>query len=77
MQPRAYLVQHGRTEAVTLDPAKAVDYAARNHGTISPLVLRVDALKLQAKLVQLRQVVTTDHETKDAFIARMRAILES
>lgn len=79
MKPAAYLVdlptgthpQH----SVFLDCAKAVDYAAQHHGSVGPLVRASDAAKLQAKIDALTKLVTTSHENKDDFIARVRAII--
>lgn len=53
MKPRAYLIQGHQHEAVTLDHAKAIDYAAQRHGVVRDLVLGSEARELLAALTAL------------------------
>lgn len=81
MTPAAYLVDLPANtlpkQAVFLDVAKAVDYAAQHHGSVGPLVRKSEADKLQVKLDALTKLVTTEHESKEDFIARVRAIISA
>lgn len=46
----AYLIQTESGDAVTLDHARAVDYAAQKHGIVRDLVLGSEARELLAAL---------------------------
>lgn len=52
---RAYLVRHERTEALTLEHGKAVDYAAKNHGVVMPLVSSYEAKAFIETIQQLAE----------------------
>lgn len=58
MKPRAYLIQGHQHEAVTLDHAKAIDYAAQRHGVVRDLVLGTDARDLLAALEAIDALVS-------------------
>lgn len=81
MKPAAYLVDLPPDtlpkQSVFLDVAKAVDYAAQHHGSVGPLVRASDADKLQAKLNAITKLVTTEHESKEDFIARVREVIKA
>lgn len=57
MKTQAYLVQASAGDAVTVDHAKAVDYAAQKHGIVRDLVLGSDARELLFALEAINVLV--------------------
>lgn len=57
MKPQAYLVQSNAGDAVTVDHAKAIDYAAQKHGIVRDLVLGSDARELLFALEAINVLV--------------------
>lgn len=68
MTPSAYLVDPPPStapkQAVFLDAAKAVDYAAVHHGSVAALVRKSEADRLQAKLDALMAAIKEVHSTE-------------
>jgi len=68
MKPAAYLVDlpHGavNTHAVFLDCERSIDYAARNHGSVTTLVRKSEADRLQVRLDALLAAIKEVYETE-------------
>jgi hypothetical protein len=70
LKPRAYLIQSEKHEAVTLEKERAVDYAARQHGIVRHLVLRDEALELQAALEAIQTLVESPDAARNIPLIR-------
>lgn len=70
MKPRAYLIQGHQHEAVTLDHAKAIDYAAVHHGVVRDLVLGTEARELLAALESICVLVNQPDPSRNIPLIR-------